>query len=309
MVGNFEVKEFEDSPREEAFPVADAVTTFSPESNIAIVTGHPDDSMLFAVFPDNENGVSKSYECFLGLPVEGGELTAGRQKMIESFPYKNFEFLGITEPVSFDGIDFQNFKFQNGEVHIEEDALRERYLQCREEIKVKLHTKLKDVTDVLTHNPWGEYGHPDHINVYWAMRELQQEMKFKVWVNTFGAERSLKLANHHKLKENAEFKFVQNDPDKCNALEQHYKDTGAWTWVNNKHPYAHGNIFVNADDIEFTEDAPTTHALHEHPLIQQGLPSPFWGGKTPDGEDGDKIFNGAFQSFHPMIQYNLEPGK
>ena len=54
-------------------------------------------------------------------------------------------------------------------------------------LKDLLRARLGDCRNVITHNPWGEYGHEDHVQVFRAVTALQAELGFAVWVSGYCA--------------------------------------------------------------------------------------------------------------------------
>ncbi len=46
-----------------------------------------------------------------------------------------------------------------------------------------LRPELEGLDAVVTHNPWGEYGHEEHIQVFRVISAQAEEMGFRVWVS------------------------------------------------------------------------------------------------------------------------------
>ncbi len=44
-------------------------------------------------------------------------------------------------------------------------------------LKNHLKKKLMGYVNIFTHNPWGEYGSEEHIQVYKVVKELQEEIR------------------------------------------------------------------------------------------------------------------------------------
>ena len=42
------------------------------------------------------------------------------------------------------------------------------------EIAINLKKYLKDIDEVLTHNPWGDYGHVDHILIFNTVKHIKK---------------------------------------------------------------------------------------------------------------------------------------
>ncbi len=69
-------------------------------------------------------------------------------------------------------------------------AYRENY----ETLYRTLQPRLKPDMNVFTHNPWGEYGHEDHVQVFRVLDRLRDEIGFKLWMSNYCTERSMPLA-------------------------------------------------------------------------------------------------------------------
>ena len=67
-----------------------------------------------------------------------------------------------------------------------------------------LESKLKNEKIVITHNPWGEYGHPEHIQVHRCISKLAAKYKFKVYVTGYssGLSSELMYKTIHKISNN-----------------------------------------------------------------------------------------------------------
>lgn len=50
---------------------------------------------------------------------------------------------------------------------------------------------------VYTHNPWGEYGHEEHVQVYRAVKALQPALGFELWFDNYASNKSHELMLRH----------------------------------------------------------------------------------------------------------------
>jgi LmbE family N-acetylglucosaminyl deacetylase len=94
-----------------------------------------------------------------------------------------------------------------------------------------LRPVLAGAADVYTHNPWGEYGHPEHVQVHRAVAALQAELGFTLWFSNYVAPLSWGLAQRLGAAPCwAEKRLVQPDIALAKRLRRVYLRHGVWTW-------------------------------------------------------------------------------
>ena len=113
-----------------------------------------------------------------------------------------------------------------------EDKYKENFYKIYE----TLDSKLKNEKTIVTHNPWGEYGHPEHIQVHRCICKLATKFKFKVYVTGYGSGLSSELMykTNHKISNFALIKKVEKSF--FNNLKALYIYSGCWTWDANYEP-------------------------------------------------------------------------
>ena len=74
---------------------------------------------------------------------------------------------------------------------------KEHYRNNYDELKQRLEEKLRGYRNVFTHNPWGEYGHEEHVQVYRVVKDLQAQMRFNLWYSNYVSNKSFKLMLSH----------------------------------------------------------------------------------------------------------------
>ena len=87
--------------------------------------------------------------------------------------------------------------------------------------------------NVWTHNPWGEYGHEEHVQVYRAVTKLQKIYNFKLWFPAYVSNKSKKLfiryidvLENNKNKYKTNYKVIEK-------IKKIYIKNGCWTWFDN----------------------------------------------------------------------------
>jgi LmbE family N-acetylglucosaminyl deacetylase len=112
-----------------------------------------------------------------------------------------------------------------------------------------LKPQLNAGMNVFTHNPWGEYGHEEHIQVFRVLQKLQQEIGFRLWISNYCTDRAMPLARRYFRQTAAPFLRLPADKAFAEKVADVYKKHGCWTW---------------ADDWAWFDDECFMEAPHEH---------------------------------------------
>jgi LmbE family N-acetylglucosaminyl deacetylase len=123
---------------------------------------------------------------------------------------------------------------------------RERYRECFHALRRALAPKLREFDVVFTHNPWGEYGHPDHVQLCAVVASLSAEYGFRVLYSGYVASRTMPLAARYlpRLGGWVELPVARALGE---AIEALYKRHGAWTWPDDHHRFP-SEVFLEATD-------------------------------------------------------------
>jgi len=145
----------------------------------AIIVAHPDDEVLwFSSVLAKVNDVVIIFNDYLPMP----ELGLGRKQALENYPLASLISLGLNESVSYDKAQWPNPEITDYGVKLQDTECDDNYRRKFDETVKALSSYLssKRPTTIFTHNPWGEYGHEDHIQVYRALRALQHSFGFTI---------------------------------------------------------------------------------------------------------------------------------
>ena len=148
----------------------------------AVVVAHPDDEALWL-----SSVVASVERIVFGFGDVWGkpQRSEARRRAVAALPLPGIVNLAIDES----GVEWQSYLAQPEltpwGVRILEPAVRERYEANHARLLAGLRPALAGCKDVYTHNPWGEYGHAEHIQVYSAVTALQQELRFTVWFSNY----------------------------------------------------------------------------------------------------------------------------
>lgn len=197
-----------------------------------IVAAHPDDEVLW--FSSILNKVNDVVVCFLGAkryPWWG----VGRQKSLAEYPIKNISCLNIDESEVFERADWQNPVTTDYGIEIVSKHIpnsKDHYKNNYNKLKQRLEEKLTGYRNVFTHNPWGEYGHEEHVQVYRVVKDLQGQMKFSLWYSNYVSNKSFKLMFNHIERFRFEYVAFETNRVLTTDVTNIYKRNRCWTWFD-----------------------------------------------------------------------------
>jgi LmbE family N-acetylglucosaminyl deacetylase len=146
-----------------------------------VVVAHPDDEVLWlaGVLPH-------ATKILVAFGVASGDptLTRERELVRHSYPYRGFEFLGLQHADVFGQSDFLSRVPVDHGVNLMRSCQperAERYASNYPALVAAVDPHVTAETNIYTHNPWGEYGHEEHIQVNHAMVALARRHGCSVW--------------------------------------------------------------------------------------------------------------------------------
>ena len=226
----------------------------------AVVVAHPDDEALWL------SSVLASVQRIVfgfGAVFDRPASSTARRQAVAALPLNGIVNLEIPES----GVAWKAYQMQPEltplGIKISELSVRERYESNYARLRDGLRASLNGCSDVYTHNPWGEYGHPEHIQVYRAVTGLQEELGYTVWFSNYVSAKNLNfvrgLAEHLSWAQRA---VVRPDVRLARALMGVYRHYGAWTY-----PLAHR---WPADEVMYAQP-PSSSAEPRHPFTAEWL--------------------------------------
>jgi glycosyltransferase involved in cell wall biosynthesis len=195
-----------------------------------IIAAHPDDEVLW--FSSILENVNEVVVCYLGSesnPWWG----VGRRKSLAEYPIKNISSLNIDQSDVFDAADWQNPVITDYGLEIANYNFpnrKEKYINNCDELKQRLEKQLDGYRNVFTHNPWGEYGHEEHVQVYRVVKGLQSKMGFNLWYSNYVSNKSFKLMLNHIDRFRFEYVTFNTNKALARAIKELYKKNKCWTW-------------------------------------------------------------------------------
>lgn len=196
-----------------------------------LVVAHPDDEILW--FGSIVSKVDKIVVCFLNDPVKPA-LAESRRRTLRAHPYTGkIVCLGLDETNSFNSAQWPRPETTDYGLRIVKSRkIGTAYRTCYRQLKEKLAPTIQNASNVFTHNPWGEYGHEEHVLVHRVTTSLAGEMKKTVWYGNYASNWSEDLMRLHL--DSSVRQIVRGEVDAA-ALEEIadvYRANDAWTWLD-----------------------------------------------------------------------------
>ncbi len=218
-----------------------------------LVVGHPDDEILW--FSSIIDRVDRIIICYLDVHGDS-TMSEARRRVARDYPLKNVTFLGVTQARVYLGADWLGWPVvtESGlAVSASErtypDFNPQRYEPNYHELVARLRECLADVTTVVTHSPWGEYGHEEHVQVHRAVMSVQASRGFDVWYSNYCSDRSYRLMlleTHCGF--GSDWETLPTQPGLVKDIEALYRNAGCWTWAYKDYVYFPYETFIRHDE-------------------------------------------------------------
>jgi LmbE family N-acetylglucosaminyl deacetylase len=195
--------------------------------NSLIVVAHPDDEVLW--FSSILSQVDGIICCFSDVASQP-QWTEGRKKSLSDYPLDNLSSLNIPESEAFDHADWTNPNPRPFGLDVSGHALYENNYNT---LKEKLSPRLKGVQSVFTHNPWGEYGHEEHVQVYRVVNELRQTNQFDLWYSNYCSNKTARfMLDYQQVFSSQQPITLTTDKVLSKTIQAIYEKNGCWTWYS-----------------------------------------------------------------------------
>lgn len=200
-----------------------------PSEGSVLVVAHPDDEILW--FGSVVADVAQIVICFRNDPANP-ELAAARDRVLDEHPFKDrIVFLGLDETCAFNHANWPRPETTEFGLRIvKARQVAKAYQLCYRQLEERLAPTIRDATSVITHNPWGEYGHEEHVLVHRAATSLAVSEQKDVWYGNHASSWSEDLMRVYLDK--SEHRIVSRDVDvgAMQDIADIYRAHGAWTW-------------------------------------------------------------------------------
>jgi hypothetical protein len=195
----------------------------------AVVVAHPDDECLWL---SSVLAISGRVVFAFGDPYGRPDVAAARRRAVAELPLPGVVNLAIPESGSRLAVDWSRPRLTPMGIAITEPAAASRYEANFGRLVAALRPVLAGLAMVFTHNPWGEYGHPEHIQLHHAILSLQSELGFTIGFSNYVDGRSWPLAVELAGMPSWTLRRVlATDRASAMRLRAVYRRHGAWTWT------------------------------------------------------------------------------
>jgi len=113
----------------------------------------------------------------------------------------------------------------------------------------RYYKKISGYQNVITHNPWGEYGHEEHVQLYRVVKSLQAEMGFSIWFSNYCSYKSLVFMSQYASGFNSEPLTLKTNKTVSSDVAKIYKENGCWTWYDG-YQWPDEETFIKENAVE-----------------------------------------------------------
>ena len=195
------------------------------EGDSILIVAHPDDEVLW--FSSLLDRVEKVVICFSPEELIQGKL----MEFFKDYPLKHVEFLRLERFGRYRKINFRfPFRTSCGLFIKSSPMAAMRYRKNCRILKQRLNGFISENSTVFTHNPWGEYGHEEHVQVSAVVKDLSAIKGANVWYDNYGSRKTYSLMG--KTLFSCDYDAFRRPIDKklVHQLKSFYLDKGCWTW-------------------------------------------------------------------------------
>lgn len=203
-----------------------------PIEKAVLIVAHPDDEILW--FSSVLGRCKRMVACFGSAADPSEGFNVGREIVSNTYPLPNARFLKVQQSDAYQTFNWRRAKSVKGSLEFrKKNSLytRNSSLLCdllRAEVE---HEKI-----IFTHNPWGEYGNEEHVQVFDVLNKLRLELGFEMFVSSYVSNRShrlmsktLHLVSHPSGRGDGVAYGV--DLELAASIKALYSKNHCWTWM------------------------------------------------------------------------------
>ena len=97
---------------------------------------------------------------------------------------------------------------------------------------------------MVTHNPWGEYGHEEHVQVHRVVKQICADQRKTLMYTNYCSDRSVTLMRKSIRGFSGEVFARDTDIELARELESLYRQHNIWTWPFQGYLYFPSESFV-----------------------------------------------------------------
>lgn len=216
-----------------------------------LLTAHPDDEILW--FSSVIEKVDKIILCFLKVPSQP-DWTTGRAISVAEHPVgRPITYLEMDESEAFWGVDWHNPIITEYGLRITNPRYNDdKYISNFQLLLTHLREELKDCKNVITHNPWGEYGHLEHVQLYRAVKQLQEELGYDIWYSNYCSNRTAELMTNYISGFDCDYITLNTNKALGHKAMTLYQKNKCWTWYDD-YTWFDQECFIKDQTMEATQ--------------------------------------------------------
>lgn len=207
----------------------------------AIVVAHPDDEVLWM-----GSLLTKAQRIVLCFgPSVRSNIGKARSTAIANLPFISLVYLELLEADIFNCANWKSPRPNSSGLRLSWWAgysRRRRYNANFRKLVESLSEQLTKVDTIITHNPWGEYGHEEHVQVFNAVTEVARQSAKSVWVSCYAGRKSMVYATRCLAMLGQASDPLPIDQEMCERIKKVYLEANCWTW-SSSHSWAEHEYF------------------------------------------------------------------
>jgi hypothetical protein len=192
-----------------------------------LVVAHPDDEILW--FSSILQHCKSVMVCFGPSATSAESWDPGRSVLMNSYPLGKVRFLKLRQSDAFESADWSRAKETGSGLQLRRTS--PLYENNAARLMRMLEMELPGETVVITHNPWGEYGNEEHVQVYRVLSILRERLGFELLVNSYVSNRSMNLMSRYRYSLAADTVMRETDRALAHRLKDRYLANDCWTWM------------------------------------------------------------------------------
>lgn len=191
-----------------------------------IIMAHPDDEVLWA---SSILATARKVILVYDEAPNDARTSEGRRTVFDNFPLSTALSLGISESHCYDSTHWREPEETRYGVRCGRN--KNVYKKNFQLLVTALEAHIGDGDLVVTHNPWGEYGHEEHVQVFRAIAHLQQKRRgMRIFVSSYVSDRVLYFMERNTPRLGAASELLPTDKALGETLMRHYQAHNCWTW-------------------------------------------------------------------------------
>lgn len=191
-----------------------------------LVAAHPDDEILW--FSSILNRCNRVVVCFGESAKSDMDWDAGRATLMDNYPLAKAKFLRVRQSDAYEAANWRHPRVDASGLQLRQRS--ELYDENAATLLRLLEAEVAGESVVFTHNPWGEYGNEEHVQVFRILQNLQQRHGFHIFVNGYVSNRSVNLMAASAEMLHGQGLLLHTDSQLVTKLKQLYVRYGCWTW-------------------------------------------------------------------------------